>query len=439
MKILTFNNIYKYLNSEMQLRITELLAAGKLKEKQVGDVKLYHNGGEYTDWAREYDTITLADDIEVRVFENDLEITNFTKDGRKITFAAAALDKFYIDLQENTTEYLYGLKQEYLVTEIEFYKTYRAKGVIEGLPIELEDTRTVAYYQPIVVRVMCANYWRENYKIVFDHFCSSLNDTITVLDSYSVQFRVTQMPSFTASYKAHGIDEFDCQFLIDCFVAEAPDFSDDERLYINGEEVPYIQLDISKDVTLDADTAKKPNFEYVGQKNDMTIRVVGNTYSDNEVLQAIKKDIRSATEYNKNYLVEIRLSTSKGAIKYEFNGDPNSIIISTHDDIVVYFNGELLDSSEYSVNKVPPVGGQEISVIDFPLGSEARLAGDTAYAERTKTTEIYNEGDSPPPHTYNAILQRGTVTNVYGGNIAYEITLVQRSTLVDVEDVDDEQ
>ncbi len=419
-KILAFEKIYNYLNDEFESIKNSLLGNGELlgREIPLDEIKIRYNGGDIeTTLNRTTRTFTVLDDIaatDCRVFKAgniELSADEYTAGDKSITIAKGkALSKFNIRLHNQVADYLSSINCEYTETPDELLEKYVSNGVIEALPIELEDTRTIAYYQPIAVRITSDAAWRNNIMLLCEHFATTVNDQITVIDGFVMQIRATQMPTYTQSYKAHGTEEFDTQLMFDAYITTAPDFAEEESVFIDGVLVPYATFETTKQTILDTDTNPEAEFTYVPQRNDFSISITGLTYSDNTVLQALKMELRSPKAFANRH--EIKLQ--KGEVLAAIINDRTIIVPAVQStEFIKLYNTTIpmvLDI-DYTID-----GDNTVTVLDENIVMTDIIVIYGQYA--------YIQG-------YSTAIQSGKISNVYGGNISYDITFQLMSELLE--------
>jgi len=418
-KILAFEKIYNYLNDEFESIKNSLVGNGELlgREIPLDEIKIRYEGGDVeTSLNRSTRTFTVLDDIVVtdcRVFKAgniELSADEYTVSGNSIEIAKGKpLNNFNIRLYNQVGEYLNAINCEYTETPDELLEKYVSNGVIEALPIELEDTRTVAYYQPIAVRITSDAAWRNNIMLLCEHFATTVNDQITVIDGFVMQIRATQMPTYTQSYKAHGTEEFDTQLMFDAFITTAPDFAEEESIYFDDVLIPYATFETTKQTILDTDTNPEAEFTYVPQRNDFSISITGLTYSDNAVLQALKMELRSPKAFANRH--EIKVQKGK-VLTGVIDGRTIMLPAVQPEEYLKLYNGTIpmVSGVDYGYD------GVVITVLNetIEMSDIAIVYGQYAYIQG-----------------YSATIQMGKISNVYGGNISYDITFQLMSELLE--------
>ena len=340
----------------------------------------------------------------------ELSESEYTVSGNSIEIAKGKpLNNFNIRLYNQVGEYLNAINCEYTETPDELLKRYISNGVIEALPIELEDTRTVAYYQPIAVRITSDAAWRSNIMLLCEHFAATVNDQITVIDGFVMQIRATQMPTYTQNYKAHGTEEFDMQLMFDALLQLRPTLPKKKAYLLTGVLVPYATFETTKQTILDTDTNPEAEFTYVPQRNDFSISITGLTYSDNAVLQALKMELRSPKAFANRH--EIKLQ--KGEVINGVVADRTiTFPVGQETDYLKFYNitVPMVIDEDYSIS------GGVVTVLDENIVMTDIIVIYGQYA--------YIQG-------YSTAIQSGKISNVYGGNISYDITFQLMSELLE--------
>ncbi len=406
--MLQFDKIYKYFNSYMQALKDELITDSKLKDTPIPieSIKIKFNGGDLLpgDYTLDNRTFTITNtDItaaDCKVFrKGNIQLTSaeYKISGNDITIeGGTALTEFDIKLFSNVGNYLQGIHE----TDTYGNSKYITNGVIENLGIQLLDKRVLTYMQTVSVGITSKAEHRDNIMLLCGQFANELHDSIveiTDTTTYSLQIMCTQMPQYTQNYKGHGIEEFDTSILFDIKVSTYPDYSKKETLYIDGTVIPYSTLETLKKIELEPDLQKIDYMKYSASFNMGVIRVIGISYSDNSVLQALKNEVRDFAEFETEHILKVQ----KGKV---ITGTIASRTITVADtsNLILYNNDvKMVLGTDYSIT------GKVITVLDNNI----------TMAEITVLQGLYAF-----IYTYTMILTEGTILNTYGENIEYTLT-----------------
>ena len=403
--MLQFDKIYKYFNGYLQSLKNELLADELIKDTPIPieEIKIKYNGGDIleSDYELEDRTFTIINpDISVnecKVFIGNIRINDFTINGNNITIAdGKPLTKFDIKMYDNVGHYLEGVREN---DTFEGFN-YITRGVVGNLGIQLLDTRVLTYMQTVGVDFTSLAEYRNNMMLLCERFAKEIHNTTLEIDEYSLNIRCTQMPQYTQNYKGHGVEEFNTAILFDIKISVAPDYVKDEGLYIDGILIPYLTMETTKTTELEADLGKYTHAKYTIARNLGAIRITGTSYSNNDVLQKLKKEVRNLNELETIHNVIIQ----KG-IELESSVSGRTITVNTNDDFIVYNNGtEMILNVDYSVSYD---SGVHITVLDENINMDdiVVLSGLNAFK-----------------HAYSMVVTEGIISSIYGGNIEYSIT-----------------
>ena len=282
--------------------------------------------------------------------------------------------------------------------------TYTSNGVVENLGIQILDIRTLSYIQTINIGLTSRAECRQNIMLLCEKFCESMQDLIIEITdtiTYRLHIRCTQSPSYTQNYKG-SVEEFDTSFLFDIKISVAPDISNDEELYIDSVLIPYSTIQTVKQDDNPTPKVTMSNYNsFTANKNTFVMNIKGYTYTNNAVLQALKAELRNPDNIGTEHIVKIQ----KGTIT-NFTITDRTITLCdtlTAGNLVLY-NGyiKMILGTDYSIaNSVITVLNVDITMTDIVI--------------------IY--GLYAAINTYSMIISNGTITNVYGDNISYDITM----------------
>lgn len=412
--LLKFENIYKYFYDSFLTLKNELLAADKFKadDLPMEEVIVRYNGGDLStddyimsDTARTF-TITNTDIVtaDCKLYKTGnipMTTEEYSISENVITIASGeTLTEFDVKLFNSVGNYLQGVA-------VDTYGNfeYTTNGVIENLGIQLLDIRTLTYIQTVNIGLTSRAECRSNIMLLCEKFCENMQDLIVEITdktTYRLHIRCTQSPSYTQNYKG-SVEEFDTSFLFDIKISVAPDISNDEELYIDSVLIPYSTMQTVKQDNEMTPKIIQANYNsFTANKNTFAMNIKGYTYTNNAVLQALKAELRNPDNIGTEHIVKIQ----KGTIITNFTITDRTITLGdtlTASNLVLY-NGavKMILGTDYSISS----------------GSITILNNDI---EMTDVVIIY--GLYASINTYSMIISNGTITNVYGDNISYDITM----------------
>ena len=314
--MLNFQKVHSYFNDYIQSLKNELLANKKLTTPAPIDyITLRYNGGDIDDYTLSDNTFTITNDeivtADCLVLKEGViltEDTDYTVSGNDITILDTTLTDFDIKLYNNVGNYLQGLAVDNYGNS-----NYTTNGVVENLGVQLLDTRVLNYIQTVSIGITSKAEYRNAIMLMCEQLCEELQDQIveiTDTDTYSLHIRCTQAPNYTQNYKAHGIEEFNTSILFDIKITTAPDYANEEELYIDDVLIPYSDLETSKGVETHQDTSKDYSYARATAKRNIgVIKVTGYSYTNNAVLQALKNEVRDLDEFSTSHTVVLQKGT----------------------------------------------------------------------------------------------------------------------------------